>query len=360
MIPYVEVIGKYSLKSFALVEPSQCWFEISYYDIGQFEIYANATTKNANALKNGNYVKLPNRDFLWVIKSVEYKFSADGSRMIDAKGYEAKWLLHNRIIMTPWELPNDLGEATFQLVDGNLGESAVSYRKIVGFSVDTSGFTGITLSDENETQATRGDLWDFIQPLLKAHNCGSIVTFNGSGMVFKAVVGADKSARVIFSRSLDNLISTDYFETSTADKTYCQVVSIFTEKNDNGKSTSTPYIQEYDKGGKNIDRRETTIQPNLSTKDSDGNDISPESDQFKGWQIEAGKNALAGKTITRTFSGEIDIEHSRYTFGEDFSVGDLISIIDEVFGYRVTARIVKYTFKQDSGGYGEEADYQSE
>lgn len=352
MIPYIEIIGKYSLKSFALVEPSQCWFELSYYDIGEFEIYAVANTNNINALKNGNYVKLPDKEFLWVIKSVEYKFSADGTRMIDAKGYEAKWLLHNRIIYTPWVLPTDLGTAVFKLVDGNLGESAVSYRKIIGFSVDTSAINGVNILP---TQATRGDLWEFVAPLLKANNCGSETIYDDGTITFKATNGADRTSAVIFAQSLDNLISTDYYENSSADKTFCQVVSTF-----NQDDVSTDYVQTYDEGGTNIDRRETTIQSNLSTKDTDGNDVAPNSDTYKGWQQQEGKNTLSEKKITRTFSGEIDIEHSRYTFGDDFAVGDLISIIDETIGYKTSARIVKYTFKQDTSGYGEEADYESE
>ena len=43
MIPYVEIIDKYSLKPFALIEPNECWFEVSYYDVGEFEIYCKAS-----------------------------------------------------------------------------------------------------------------------------------------------------------------------------------------------------------------------------------------------------------------------------------------------------------------------------
>ncbi|MBO7170148.1 MAG: hypothetical protein J6W28_03110 [Clostridia bacterium] len=44
MIPYVEVLTwnaeKTALSASALVEPSECWFELSYYEIGQFEMRA--------------------------------------------------------------------------------------------------------------------------------------------------------------------------------------------------------------------------------------------------------------------------------------------------------------------------------
>ena len=129
MIPYVEIIGKYTLKPFALVEPSQCWFELSYYEIGEFEVYCSATQSNLDALKNGNYVKIPNKPYLWIIKSVEYSFN-NGARMISARGYEAKWIVSQRIILAPCVISTDLATAVYNLISLNLGERALAPRKI--------------------------------------------------------------------------------------------------------------------------------------------------------------------------------------------------------------------------------------
>jgi hypothetical protein len=37
-----------------------------------------------------------------------------------------------------------------------------------------------------------------------------------------------------------------------------------------------------------------------------------------------------------------------------------VEITDEYFGYTAKARVIKYTFKQDASGYGEEAEYGNE
>lgn len=355
MIPYVEVIGKYTLKSFALVEPSQCWFELAYYELGQFEVYCAATPSNLAALQMGNYVKIPNKPYLWIIKSIEYTFSSNGSRMISARGYEAKWLLTRRIIMTPWQLPTNLDNAVFQLVDKNLGASAVSYRKIVGFNTQLSN-TGIVIEP---TQATRGNLWDFVSNLLKTNLCGSYSAFDGQ-INFIPIQGRDLSNQVMFSQSLDNLISSDYKETSEEYRTYCQVVSTFTEN-----EVTTDYVQEYNlNNATGIDRSEITIQSNLSTKYTDANgdeqETTPDSNLYKGWQIQEGKNTLAEHIKVSEFAGEIDLINSLYEFETDFFIGDLVGVSDEYFGYSAKARILKYTFKQDAGGYTENADYQTE
>lgn len=364
MIPYVEVIGKYNLKSFAVVEPSQCWFELSYYEIGEFEVYAPATESNLNALKAGNYIKIPNKPFIWVIKSVDYSFNSAGARMIDVKGFEAKWILNQRCILTPTMLSSDLATAIYNLVYKNAGAGAVSYRKIVGLNVRMPSFS-ITIKDENNnpvsTQAARSNLWEFVQSLLKANNCGCYMTYENEQLYFQAIQGIDKSDSIIFSQSMDNLISSDYFENSEEYKTFVRVVSTFNENDQD-----VDYVQDYDKGGTNIDRYEMLLESNISTKyiDSNGNEqeVSPSSTTYKSWQQQEGKNALSGQIIVREFNGEIDLQNSLYEFSVEngdnlFFIGDLVMVRDEFFGYEEATRVIKYTIKQDESGYGEEAEY---
>ena len=70
-----------------------------------------------------------------------------------------------------------------------------------------------------------------------------------------------------------------------------------------------------------------------------------------------GKSALADKISVVNFDAQIDLKYSQYEFAVDFFIGDLVNVRDEYFGYQASARILKYTFKQDASGYGEEAEY---
>ncbi len=356
MIPYVEVIGKYTLEPFAVVEPSQCWFELSYYDIGEFEVYAPASQTNLNALKMGNYIKIPNKPYLWIIKSVQYTFNSEGARMIDVKGFDAKWLLHTRIILNPYQLETNLATAFYNLINNNVGLGALSYRKIIGVNVITPDFN-ITI---DQTQAPRQDIADFLLPLLKANQCGCYTTFENGQITFRAIKGTDRTLSVLFAQSMDNLISSEFFENSENKKTFCRVVSKFSEKNEDDQTIEIEYAQDYNQGATNIDRLEMVVESNLSTKLDDGTEILPSSDTYKTMQQQEGKNQLAERYIDIQFNAQLDLQYSNYEFEKDFFLGDLVKVRDEYFNYEAETRILKYTFKQDETGYGEEAEYGTE
>lgn len=365
MIPYVEIVGKYTLEPFALVEPSECWFEVAYYEKGEFEVYAPATINNLNALKNGNYVKIPHQPYLWIIKSVEYAFNNEGARVISAKGYEAKWLLNTRCILAPVNLSTNLATAVYNLVYNNLGPGALSYRKIVGFIPVLPSYS-ITIE---ETQASRENLGEFIETLLKSYACGSYSTYENGQIRFYSIQGQDKTSSVLFSQSMDNLLTASYYESSEEKRTFCRVVSTFNENDQD-----VEYIQDYNLPDQpaNIDRLEMVVNSNLSTELEDGTKVEPSSALYQSWQQQEGKNQLAEKIIKKEFSGEIDLNFSQYKFVDPitqstmdnttdcFFIGDLVKVRDEFFGYEESTRVLKYRFKQDSTGYGEEIEYGTE
>lgn len=360
MIPYVEIKDKYTLKTVALVEPQECWFELSYQDVGEFEIYCRASKENLKVLKKGQFVKLPNKRFIWVITAVKYGFTAGGARMISATGYEAKWLLNKRCILAPKELSGTITQAVYGLVNSAMGSSANDKRKILGFTVDANDL----LVDISGTQAVRGNLLEFANNLLKAYNCGSIVEFVSGTLKYRIFTGEVKNRSVKFSQSLDNLLSTEYLTDDASIATYAQVVSTFEETETVGGTEykhKVDYVQEVDEGARGIDRAEIVVESNLATKYEDANGVeqetTPDSELYKGWQTEEGKNKLAEHIAIEEIGGEIDLVNSNYIFDEDFFIGDIVRIQDEYFNFFIDTKISKYTIKQDANGYGEDAEY---
>ena len=347
MIPYVEILNK-NLKKFALIEPQECWFELSFFEIGEFEIYCRASNANLNALKKGNFVMIPNKRFIWYITSIQYTFTAGGVRMISAKGYEAKWLLYKRIIQAPLVLMGTITTAIYKLVNDNLGNTATIARQIESFSVDANEL----LIDISETQAPRGNLGEFVTNLLKTYNCGSQINYVNGGLKFTIINGSVKTQRIMFSQSYDNLLSSTYNTNDDNVSTYALVVSTVNE---------VDYTLTHDMGAVGIDRNEILINSNLSTKyeDADGveKETTPDSDLYKRWQNEEAKNELTNHKTIEEVSGDLDLAHSKYEFDKDFYLGDLVKVTDEYFKYSYNTRILKYTFKQDANGYGEEAEF---
>ena len=348
MIPYIEIIDKYSLKKISLVEPQECWFELSYYDVGEFEIYCRASQANLNILQKGRYVKIPNKRFVWVITSIKKTYTAGGVRMILAKGKEAKWLLKKRILRNPVELQGTITNAIYNLVNNNLGTGAIPRRQISGFSVSNSEL----LIDITDTQAPRGNLLEIVNKLLKSYNCGSQVIYDNGGLKYEIINGSVKTNSIKFSQSLDNLLSSEYESDDEEVATSALVVSTVDEAD---------YLQEYDEGKTGVDLCEILVNSNLSTKYEDASGVehetTPTSDLYKGWQIEEGKNEITNHKTIEKATGEIDLFNSNYKFDTDFYLGDLVKIQDEYFNFSINSRILKYTIKQDASGYGEEAEY---
>ena len=348
MIPYIEIRDKYTLKTIAPVEPQECWFELSFNEVGEFQIYCQASQKNLRALQKGRFVTIPNKRFIWYITAVKYTFTAGGARMISATGFEAKWLLSKRCILTPKELSGTITNAVYGLVNHNLGTGAQAARKVVGFTVDTNDI----LIDISGTQATRGNLLEFTNNLLNSYNCGSIVEFIGGKLVYRIFTGEIKNRSVRFSQSLDNLLSSEYLTDDAEKASYALTVSTVED---------VEYTQEYNEGATGIDRAEIVVESNLSTKyeDANGNELetTPDSALYQGWLVAEGKNKLAEQITVEEVKGEIDVVNSLYEFDTDFFIGDTVGVQDDFFNFSINTKITKYTFKQDANGYGEEAEY---
>lgn len=353
MIPYIEIIDKTTLKVTALVEPQECWFELSYFDVGECELYCVALSTNLANLLKGNYLKIPNKPYIWVITSLTYTY-VEGVPMIDAKGYEAKWLLNKRVIRAPIALPNQVALAVEQLVYNNLGAGAAAVRQIAGFNVYTSGIT-TTLAD---TQGARANLLEFVNNLLKTYNLGSIVLYENEQLTYKVIQGQDLSASIRFSQSLDNLLESSYYTDDSNIGTNALVVSTVED---------VDYWQVYDEGATGVDRAEILINSNVSTEytpqgatDPVKLDLTNPTDLalYYSWLQQEGRTGLAEYIENNEVNSTLDLVNSNYEFSNDYFIGDIVGVIDEYFNYNASARIIKFTFKQDSGGYGEEADYQ--
>ena len=353
MIPYLEIRDKYSLQTVAMVEPQECWFELSYQDVGECEIYCRASKRNLAALQKGMFVSIPNKHFIWVITSVRYTYTAGGARMISAKGYEAKWLLSKRCILTPKELNGTITSAVYGLVDSALGTTASAYRVIRDkgdqkFFVDTNDL----LINLNGVQAPRGNLLEFVNSLLKQYGCGSIITLDNGALKYTVFVGDVKTGSVRFSQSLDNLLASEYLTDDAEIATSALVVSTVND---------VDYTQTHDTGAQGIDRAEILVESNISTKYEDASgteqETTPDSALYKGWLLEEGKNKLAEHTTIQEASAEIDLANSNYVFDKDFFLGDMVRVQDDYFNFSINAKISKFTIKQDATSYGEEVEY---
>lgn len=347
MISYVEVRDKYSRLPFAAVEPVECWFELSFYGLGEFEVYTRATAPALAALQNGNYITIPHKPFIWLIEAVERTYKAGHGYMISARGRQAKAILGKRIIGAQTQLADDLTSAVFDLIRKNAGEEATAARKIEGLSELTSA----VVQKITETQVSFRNLREYTDELLQAYEKGAELTItDAAAFRYNLYEGVDRSAEIIFSQTFDNLLSSSYSVNTAALRTFALI---------GGQGEGTARIlQEYDAAPsmRGIDRAEIFVDAkDISSKYTAADGTEQELDlstaaglnTYKAWLTERGKAKTAETAQIDVFEGEIDTEQTPYKFGEDFYLGDRVRVQDDFLGVYITPRVLKITMRQD-------------
>ena len=356
MILYVEVRDKYSRLPFAIIEPAECWFELAFYGVGNFQIYTRATKNALAALQNGNYITLPHKPFIWLIEDVQKKYEVGRGYMISATGRQAKVILGKRIINEQTQLPSDLTTAVFGLVRKHAGEAATDARKIDGLVELTS----VIVRKITETQVSYSNLLNYTDELLKAYEVGADLTITDAATFrYNLYEGVDRSDAIIFSQTFDNLRSSSYIKSAAAARTYALI---------GGEGEGTARIlQEYDSAPnlRGIDRAEMFVDAkDVSSKYKDANGVDQALNlstasglaTYRGWLLVRGETAIAENSVVETFEGEIDTASALYKFGEDYNLGDRVRVQDDILGVYITPRILKFTMRQDRK-YSELVEY---
>lgn len=356
MIAYVEVRDKYSRLPFATIEPAECWFELAYYGVGEFQVYTRATKTALASLKEGNYITIPNKPFIWLVENIALNFVNGRGYMISATGRQAKAILGKRIINEQTQLPNDLTTAILQLLSKNAGGAAGATRQIDGLEEMTS----LIIQPITETQVSYENLLTYTDELLKAYEVGAELTITDTAAFrYSLYKGEDRTAEIIFSQTFDNLLSSSYTRSIATFRSYALI---------GGQGEGTERIlHEYDSAPnlRGIDRAEMFVDAkDVSSKYKDSNGAEKELDlttaaglaTYKAWLLERGKAKTAESGIIETFEGEIDTAASPYKFGVDYYLGDRVRVQDDILGVYITPRILKFTIRQDRN-YSELVEY---
>lgn len=351
MIPYIEIRDKITKLQKALITPIDCFFELSYYEYGEFLVKCSFNDIVLNGVKRGDFLTIPNKPYIFTINSLKPSYDTQNGYIMTLAGKQAKSILGNRIISTAKTLPTDLASAVNGLIIDNAGSMAGQARNM-GIEIVPS----IVNETIEETQATVGDLLAFTDNLLKTKECGSELYIEDNVLKYRVYKGADRSGFIIFSQSFDNLLNCEYAEDDTNEKTYILLESedIFQEYNSNENATG-------------LDRKEVFVESSVSTKYTNSQGEEVELDlttstglaTFKKFLVEDGKEQLTNYKVEKTFKGEIDTTLNQYRFGVDFYLGDKVRVQDEHLKIFITPRVIKVTLSQNATSYGELVEYES-
>lgn len=374
MINYVE-IRNYNFDIIGIIDTANSiiWHK-TYFTVGDFEIYAQASPKYVELLQRGNYVTRLDDDEIGIIEKIEISQNVQDGLMIIANGRFAKSILERRIIYTlngktnkATILRGNVESAARALVANNATACEFNANRNISFLQlgPHSGSTHIIRNSSGEAtqkQVTNDNLMVYSDALLQEYNMSAkvILSADASKLEYVCFEGIDRSMNnssgiesIIFSTDYDNLIESDYI----SDETNIRNMALIGGE---GEGLDRFYSAiESDQTG--IDRREIFIDAsNISQKYEDENEEeqSYTDEEYKAMLDSRGKQELAQMVQVNSFSGIIDSSFGNWVLNRDYSLGDIVTVQNNQIGIYANVRITETTEVQDENGYSVSLNYE--
>lgn len=329
------------------VYESLLWVE-RYSAYGDFEIYAAPNDKLLSNLRPGNYLWLKDSDQVMIIEDVELASDVEtGNRMI-VSGRSLESILDRRIIWKQTILDGYLQGQIKKLINENIISPSDTSRKIPNFIFEDTSDSFIAGLKVN-AQFTGDNLYEAIKAICDISGIGFRITLSDTNkFVFKLYNGVDRSYKqttnpyVVFSPNFDNIISSNFFESTRSLRTVTLVAG-----EGEGSDRKTLEVSKDGKPGSGLERREMyTDARDISTTTETNEELTPA--QYNEQLKQRGLEKLSEYSKTELFDGQADYNRM-YVYGEDYYKGDIVQIVNE-YGFESSSRIAEIIRSQSSDG----------
>jgi hypothetical protein len=231
-----------------------------------------------------------------------------------------------------------------RLLDENIINPSTEERKISNFIFQPSTDPAISNLTVN-SQFTGDTLYDAVTALCELNNLGWKIVLNSNDQfVFSFYMGANRSYSqianpyVVFSPGFENIINSNYLETSRILKTFTIVAG-----EGEGVDRKAAFLS---RGEEGLARRELFVDARDISSNTENGEIS-----YVGYialLAQRGSQRMTEHGFIKTFDGEID--HSQmFIYGQDFLLGDVVQIVNE-FGIEASTRLVEIIFSSNNEG----------
>jgi len=342
------------------------WHQV-YYGVGDFEIYAQATEQNIALLQVGNYVTRYNNDEVGVIEQINFDFSVQDGYMITASGRFAKSLLDRRIIYklsgtvnTPTILRGNVEIAVRQTVSDNAIKCIDRRRNfhILGLAA-LKGYSSVIV-DENgnpaEKQVSYQNLMEYTDSVLQEYGMSARIIYNDSNkkLLYEVIQGVDRSTDntagnepIVFSIEYDNLNSSSYSYDSKSLKNAALI---------GGAGQGLERFYTLFTGSKTgLQLREMFVDAssiNRTYKESEEAEEQQYTDaEYSAMLNQEGQRKLKPQIVQETFNGDVNVTFGNKHYGDDYFLGDIVTVQDNYIQKYINTRITEVTEVQDENGY---------
>ena len=375
-IEYVEIRDAGTTDLLGIVDTAQSviWHS-KYYGVGDFEIYVQATSEIVALLQVGNFVTRPDDLEVGIIESIRIADDPRNGTMVTATGRFAKSLLERRLIYklagtvnTPTILRGNVETEVRRIVTENAISCPFDSKRNIPL-LALGALAGIPLKivdddgDAAQKQVSYENLLEYTDALLEEYGLGSTVILDADArqLLYVIYAGADRSVDnvngsdpIIFSKEFDNLTSSSYEYSTTAEKNVALIGGA-----GEGLERFYSLIGSAQEGAQ---RREVFVDAasiNRTYKDDSDVEQQYTDTEYKAMLNAAGKQQLAARTAMESFDGVLDVMNSPYQYNRDFALGDIVTEENHEIGKYANVRILEVLEAQDENGYSIEATSQT-
>lgn len=316
-----------------------------YWKAGDFEITIAPTTDVLAMLLDTEYLALAESPHHMILEDFNIHSDIEDGNELIITGRSLETLLERRIVWNGIAMSGNLQTEVERLLDDNLISPTDSLRTIADFVFNTSADTAIT-SLTVDSQFGGETLYKVLSDLCVTNGIGFRIFRDlvNDQWDFELYAGVDRSydqsanAYVAFTSNLQNLLNSDYIESSRSLKTVCLVAGAAGVGSI--KTTATVFAPG-SSALSDLARRELYYEPSVSRNTPDGELTEP---QYIAQLEGRGSEELAKYIYLKSFDGEIDT--TMYNYGDDFNMGDILQIADD-HGHEADSRVTEMTYSQD-------------
>lgn len=324
---------------------SLIWTE-KYYEAGDFELYLPASSSMWNLLKPDYYISIMESNTLMIIEKRKIEYSGDEGLYLAVSGRCLKSILQRRIAWGSYSLQGgNFQNYIHNFLNWSIIQPSNTNRKINNFIFLENSDPRVTIQTLTG-QYVGTNLYALISEECKERNLGFSVDITDDGQFrFKLYSGVDRSFAqstndyVIFSRSFENLRSSEYEE----DKTDLYNTAYIGGEGEGKDRTFTYYGNM-----KGLDRREIFVDSSSISSNVNGdNQQAISTSQYISLLRSSGRAELGKHTTSNEISVEIE-NQGNYVLGRDYFLGDFVQIVDDYAGQiKALVSEITYTFGTD-------------
>jgi hypothetical protein len=318
----------------------------AYYDVGDFELYLDASTEHLDLLKK-NYYLVRGQDIsvdkegntiykkVMVIKNHSINTDIEGGDYLTVTGRELKFILNQRIVWTQTNLKGNVATAIEQLINENAIAPTDTKRAIPNLELDST----LEIPDTITKQITGDSLDVAITEICKTFNLGYDIYIKGNKFMFKLYQGIDRSTvppYVVFSEEFENILNSEWVRNT---ENYYNTALVAGEGEGTARKTTT-----VNPDNSGLDRYEVYIDD----RDTSTNDDSITASTYLELLKERGTEKLSEFSVTEAFTGEVQHDYS-FKFGVDYYLGDVVTMINK-YGMTASVRVLSAIESHDENG----------